>query len=312
MLVKLYEDVNNPVEFEINSTSIKEILNHIKNQIDESITESILFEKHLFLGKVGDDFKPIDEDGIINALALYPEIIIIKTHEGEEPISAAIITAASYAAAAATSASLALGASVATASAIGGAVATVVQTVITVGLTIGASMAVSAIMSPDSTFSGDPSQSQKGSKLFNQSLITREQGGSVPLCYGNPFCGGVAVSSGITSKERTDSATSTIQTPTNVSPVNGATGQSTSPTLTASAFAMDPGETGTHLSSDWVLADTIGFGNLVKTSYRDTTHKTSITFSGLKSGKTYYWKVRYRTDDNNVSAWSTPYSFTTA
>ena len=312
MLVKLYEDVNNPVEFEINSASIKEILNHIKNQIDESITESILFEKHLFLGKVGDDFKPIDEDGIINALALYPEIIIIKTHEGEEPISAAIITAASYAAAAATSASLALGASVATASAIGGAVATVVQTVITVGLTIGASMAVSAIMTPDSSFSGDPSQSQKGSKLFNQSLITREQGGSVPLCYGNPFCGGVLVSSGITSKERTDTAASTIQTPTNVSPTNGAVGQSTSPTLTASAFAMDPGETGTHLSSDWVLADTIGFGNLIKTSYRDTTHKTSITFSGLKSGKTYFWKVRYRTSDNNVSAWSTPYSFTTA
>lgn len=312
MLVKLYEDVNNPIEFEINSTSIKEILNHIKNQIDESITESILFEKHLFLGKVGDEFKPIDEDGVINALALYPEIIIIKTHEGEDPISAAIITAASYAGAAATSVSLAAGFSVATASAIGTAVAAIAQTVITVGLTMGASMAVSAIMSPDSTFSGDPSQSQNNSKLFNQSTITREQGGSVPLCYGNPFCGGVVVSSGITSKERIDSATSTIQTPTNVSPVNGATGQSTSPTLTASAFAMDPGETGTHLSSDWVLADTIGFGNLIKTSYRDTTHKTSITFSMLKPGKTYFWKVRYRTDDNNVSAWSTPYSFTTA
>jgi hypothetical protein len=315
MLVKLYEDVNNPIEFEINSTSIKEILNHIKNQIDESITESILFEKHLFLGKVGDEFKPIDEDGVINALALYPEIIIIKTHEGEDPITATIALAASYAggmvATGVGMASAALGLGSLSAGLATGIITTV-ATIVEVGITMGVSMAVSAIMSPDSTFSGDPSQSQKGSKLFNQSLITREQGGSVPLCYGNPFCGGVAVSSGITSKERTDSATSTIQTPTNVSPVNGATGQSTSPTLTASAFAMDPGETGTHLSSDWVLADTIGFGNLIKTSYRDTTHKTSITFSGLKSGKTYFWKVRYRTDDNNVSAWSTPYSFTTA
>ena len=301
MLVKLYEDVNNPVEFEINSASIKEILNHIKNQIDESITESILFEKHLFLGKVGDDFKPIDEDGIINALALYPEIVIVKITEGQSGAEIAV-----WAAVATTATKVGVSAGVAV------AMAEAAIILAYAAVSVGLSTAVSAIMTPDSTFSGDPSQGQKGSKLFNQSLITREQGGSVPLCYGNPFCGGVLISSGITSKERTESAASTIQTPSNVSPVNGATGQSTSPTLTASAFAMDPGETGTHLSTDWVLADTIGFGNLIKTSYRNTTNKTSITFSGLKSAKTYFWKVRYRTSDNNVSAWSTPYSFTTA
>ena len=312
MLVKLFEDVNNPREFEIESNSIREVLNYIKNTIGDDVTDSILYEKHLFLGRIGNDYHPLTKDNLIDGIALYPELIIVKTHEGNEPISAAIITAASYAAAAATSASLALCASVATASAIGTAVAAVAQTIITVGLTMGASMAVSAIMSPDSTFGGDPSQSQKGSKLFNQSLITREQGGSVPLCYGNPFCGGVLISSGITSKERTDSAASTIQTPTNSTPVNGHVGESTSPTLTASAFAMDPGETGTHLSSDWVISTNIGFTNIVKSSYRDTTNKTSITFTGLKSATTYYWRVRYRTSDLNTSAWSSQTSFTTA
>ena len=201
MLVKLYEDVNNPIEFEINSTSIKEILNHIKNQIDESITESILFEKHLFLGKVGDDFKPIDEDGIINALALYPEIVIVKITEGQEPIELSI-----WAAVATTATKIGVSASIAV------AMAEAAVVLAYAAVSVGLQMAVSAIMTPDSTFAGDPSQGQKGSKLFNQSLIIREQGGSVPLCYGNPFCGGVLVSSGITSKERTDSATSTIQT----------------------------------------------------------------------------------------------------
>ena len=312
MLVKIYEDLNNPVEFELFTDSFREILNHIKHQIDESITESLLVDKHVFLGKVEDNYQPIDKEGLFTELALYNEIVIIKTHEGEEPISAAIITAASYAGAAATSVSLAAGFSVATASAIGTAVAAVAQTIITVGLTMGASMAVSAILTPDSSFSGDPYQSQNNSKLFNQSTITREQGGSVPLCYGNPFCGGVLISSGITSKERTDSAKSTIQTPENISPVNGSVGQSTSPALTASAFAMDPGETGTHLSSDWVLATSASFATTVKVSNKDTVNKTSITFTGLKSGTTYFWKVRYRTSDNNVSQWSTPYSFTTA
>ena len=270
MLVKIYEDLNNPIEFELFTDSFREILNHIKHQIDESITESLLVDKHVFLGKVEDNYQPIDKEGLFTELALYNEIVIIKTHEGEEPISAAIIMAASYAGAAATSVSLAAGFSVATASAIGTAVAAVAQTIITVGLTMGASMAVSAILTPDSTFAGDPSKSQNNSKLFNQSTITREQGGSVPLCYGNPFCGGVLISSGITSKERTDSAKSTIQTPANVSPINGHVGESTSPTLTASAFAMDPGETGTHLSSDRVLATSASFATTVKVSNKYT------------------------------------------
>ena len=315
MLVKIYEDLNNPVEFELFTDSFREILNHIKHQIDESITESLLVDKHVFLGKVEDNYQPIDKEGLFTELALYNEIVIIKTHEGEDPITATIALAASYAggmvATGVGMASAAMGLGALSAGVATGIITTV-ATIVEVGITMGLSMAVSAILTPDSSFSGDPSQSQNNSKLFNQSTITREQGGSVPLCYGNPFCGGVLISSGITSKERTDSAKSTIQTPANVSPINGHVGESTSPILTASAFAMDPGETGTHLSSDWVLATSASFATTVKVSNKDTVNKTSITFTGLKSGTTYFWKVRYRTSDNNVSQWSTPYSFTTA
>lgn len=301
MLVKLFEDVNNPHEFEIESNSIREVLNYIKNTIGDDVTDSILYEKHLFLGRIGDDYHPLTQDNLIDGIALYPELIIVKTHEGNEPVELAI-----WAAVATTATKI--GASAGVAVAMAEAAVIMAYAAVSVGM----QMAVSAIMSPDSTFGGDPSQSQKGSKLFNQSLITREQGGSVPLCYGNPFCGGVLISSGITSKERTDSAASTIQTPTNSTPVNGHVGESVSPTLTASAFAMDPGETGTHLSSDWVISTNIGFTNIVKSSYRDTTNKTSITFTGLKSATTYYWRVRYRTSDLNTSAWSSQTSFTTA
>ena len=47
MLVKIYEDLNNPIEFELFTDSFREILNHIKHQIDESITESLLADKHV-------------------------------------------------------------------------------------------------------------------------------------------------------------------------------------------------------------------------------------------------------------------------
>jgi predicted phage tail protein len=41
----------------------------------------------------------------------------------------------------------------------------------------------------------------KQSSLFNGAPIIREQGGIVPLCYGEGFAGGVLISSSITSTQ---------------------------------------------------------------------------------------------------------------
>lgn len=131
----------------------------------------LLFSEVLF-----SDFAPYD------TLDIFPEV------EGE-------ITAPMVAAAFAATAS-ALG-STAT---IGTITATIIATVANVALSIGLNMLMS-MLSPTPEFSKDPAYSQNKSNLFNGAPILREQGGSMPIVFGNPYCGGVLISSGLFSEE---------------------------------------------------------------------------------------------------------------
>ncbi|MCK2095653.1 hypothetical protein [Thauera aromatica] len=101
-----------------------------------------------------------------------------------------------------------------------------------------------------------------------------------------------------------------VQTPTAVSPTNGATDQNGSVTLTGSAFAWY-GLEDAHLNSDWQLATDSGFSSIVQSTSADATNKTSWTVSGLSTSQTYYWRVRYRGNSNGVSDWSAAASFVT-
>lgn len=101
-----------------------------------------------------------------------------------------------------------------------------------------------------------------------------------------------------------------VQTPTNVSPPNGATDQNGSVTLTASAFSWI-GVADTHASSDWQAATDSGFTSLVANVIGDTVNKTSYTVTGLSTSRTYYWRVRYTGTSNGTSNWSTPTTFVT-
>ena len=101
-----------------------------------------------------------------------------------------------------------------------------------------------------------------------------------------------------------------VQTPTNVSPSNGATDQNGSVTLTASAFGW-LGVADTHASSDWQVATDSGFTSLVANVIGDTINKTSYTVTGLSTSQTYYWRVRYTGTNNGTSNWSTPTTFVT-
>ena len=101
-----------------------------------------------------------------------------------------------------------------------------------------------------------------------------------------------------------------VQTPTNVLPSNGATGQIGSVTLTASAFSW-LGVADTHASSDWQVSTDSGFTSLVANVVGDTVNKTSYTVTGLSTSQTYYWRVRYTGVNNGTSNWSTPTTFVT-
>lgn len=202
MLVKVYTSVNDFIEFETELKDTREIFNSIKHIYGEDVTDKILYSEHLFLGIIGERVDTLTPTTLFSDINLYEQLCIVPVVNGEAPaipfLAAWAATAGGMAATAIGSASVALGLgtlSAGMASFIIGAVGVIA----TVGVSIGISMAVSAIMTPDNSFNSDPAKAQKQSKMFNTALTITEQGGSVPLTYGNPFCGGVLISSGITS-----------------------------------------------------------------------------------------------------------------
>ncbi|MCX6000573.1 MAG: fibronectin type III domain-containing protein, partial [Chloroflexi bacterium] len=102
--------------------------------------------------------------------------------------------------------------------------------------------------------------------------------------------------------------------PGNTSPAAGTTGQSLTPTLTASAFS-DPDAVDSHSASQWQITTTPGnYTSPVFDSGMDTTNLTGINIGAgyLTYGTTYFWHVRYRDSYGNWSAYSNETSFATA
>jgi hypothetical protein len=98
-----------------------------------------------------------------------------------------------------------------------------------------------------------------------------------------------------------------------VSPANGATGLSLTPTLQSSAFS-DPDAGDTHVASQWQITRTAGdYSSPILDSSTDTTHLIQITVSSgvLGGNSTYYWRVRYQDGHGDWSTWSAETSFTT-
>jgi Leucine-rich repeat (LRR) protein len=106
--------------------------------------------------------------------------------------------------------------------------------------------------------------------------------------------------------------------PSNVSPTDGASGVSLTPTLQSSDFSdfLDFYTYGgdTHAASRWQITATPGdYSSPVFDSDTDTSNLTSITIpSGiLDYATTYYWHVQYLDSGGAWSEWSAETSFTT-
>jgi hypothetical protein len=102
----------------------------------------------------------------------------------------------------------------------------------------------------------------------------------------------------------------TVSQPTITSPTGGASTNTKTPTIAASAFAI-AGATDTEQSADWeVWTGANGTGTLVFSSYNDTNNKTSITLTDVLTRNTaYYPRVRYTGVKYGRSPWSTGASF---
>ncbi|MHB8811158.1 MAG: LamG-like jellyroll fold domain-containing protein [Desulfobulbaceae bacterium] len=102
--------------------------------------------------------------------------------------------------------------------------------------------------------------------------------------------------------------------PANLSPANGATWESRTPTLTATAFVdLDIGDT--HQAGQWLISSKSGTdfaANVVYdsgTAAASTSHVVSVF---LSANILYYWKVRYQDSKLAWSPYSNETSFTTA
>ena len=131
---------------------------------------------------------------------------------------------------------------------------------------------------------------------------------------GNYYVGYIIDSSGIITESNEGNNTGVItsprlivvnrrpDTPSGTSPANGATGQSLTPTLTASAFS-DPDVGQTHAASLWIVDDNADWSSPVYATGETTLSKTSLAIPAgtLSANKNYYWTVAYK---DNYGAWS--------
>ena len=86
------------------------------------------------------------------------------------------------------------------------------------------------------------------------------------------------------------------------SPTNDATGISTTPTLSWSSAAR-------ATSYDVQVSTDVNFGTTIID--QASIVATQYVISSALSTLTYYWRVRSRDNSNNLSSWTSPYSFST-
>lgn len=184
-VIRAHDDV---LSADLHVNNIKGILAGLKFQFGEELTNSLLHDNYKYVLMRGDDPESaiaLAPEVLLSSFADYDRLIIVRDLHGETGIE--------------------IGAAVAAAIGATGVTATVVAAVVNIVVAVAVSMAVSTIMqaiSPTPEFASDPSEAQKKtSALFNGAPVIREQGGIVPWILGAPYCGGVLISSGVSSED---------------------------------------------------------------------------------------------------------------
>jgi predicted phage tail protein len=190
----------NPEVFELFASNIKEVVSLLRLQKGDSFADELLNNNYKFVladSTREDSFVALVPEVVFSSFEGFDSLFIVPEIEGELPAAAATAIWASVATAA-----TAAGASAGVAVFLAEGAVLLATAVLAIGLSMGLQMLMSAL-SPTPEFSSDPAAAQNKSNLFNGAPIVRNQGGSVPLIFGNPYCGAVLISSGAFTEEVT-------------------------------------------------------------------------------------------------------------
>ncbi len=187
MLIKFYDELDKYEPINLEVTDIRQVVAGIKHTYGDELSELLLQNEYKYIlcnSKNTEDIVALHPGLVSMNFGHYDSLWIIPNIEGE---GAAIVVAIAGAAFAATWAGIAVAA------------------VINIAIAIAIGM-VMQLLSPTPSFTHDPASTQSAankleSNLFNGAPNIREQGGSVPLIYGQPMCGGVLISAGLTTEE---------------------------------------------------------------------------------------------------------------
>jgi predicted phage tail protein len=195
MLVKFYGELDKYEPINLEVTDIRQVIAGVKHTHGNEISELLLQNEYKYIlcnSQNLEDMVALHPGLVSMNFGHYDSLLIIPNVEGQTGVEIMLFFGASAAFMASTAGMLAAFA-------------------INMVLAAAISIAVGALMqllSPTPSFTRDPASTQASankleSNLFNGAPNIREQGGSVPLIYGTPMCGGVLISAGISTEEAT-------------------------------------------------------------------------------------------------------------
>jgi predicted phage tail protein len=184
----------NPEVFELFASNIKEVVSLIRLQKGDSFADELLNNNYKFIladSTREDSFVALVPEVVFASFEGFDTLLIVPEIEGEDPFTIGLAIGWFF---------TNIGLTTVGAFVLGNAFA--VGLVASLAISIGLNMLMSAL-SPTPEFSSDPAAQQNKSNLFNGAPIVRNQGGSVPIIFGNPYCGAVLISSGAFTEEVT-------------------------------------------------------------------------------------------------------------
>lgn len=187
MLVKFFGQFENQPEIELEAENFQQLLAGLQYRLGaKTMAELSATKVYWLLGKGSDkeDLLVLRPDLQIFNFGCYDTLYIIPEVSGDIPVPLLLIGLLASA----------TGMSTATAGLVLAAIGNM--------LIATAISAVVQLLSPTPEFKVDPSEAQNNkSSLFNGAEPVLEQGGSVPLIYGEAYCTGVLISSALYNEE---------------------------------------------------------------------------------------------------------------